>query len=58
MTKDQKIYTYLTELRASGRINMMHSGRYLEREFGLTPREAKAAVIHWMTTFKREKSNA
>jgi len=54
MTKDEKIYAYLTKLRASGRINMMHSGRYLEREFDLTPREAKAAVIHWMTTFKRE----
>ena len=51
---NEKIYNYLTELRASGRINMMHSGQYLEREFGLTRAEAKAAVLHWMKTFKRE----
>jgi hypothetical protein len=54
---NEKIYAYLTKLRASGRINMMHSGQYLEREFGLTPREAKTAVLHWMTTFKREKQS-
>jgi hypothetical protein len=58
MIMNEKIYAYLTKLRASGRINMMHSGQYLEREFGLTPREAKTAVLHWMTTFKREKTNA
>ena len=55
---NEKIYAYLTKLRASGRINMMHSGQYLEREFGLTRAEAKTAVLYWMTTFKREKTNA
>jgi hypothetical protein len=51
---DQKIYDYLTKLRASGRVNMMHSGKYLQRDFDLSPAEAKAAVLHWMKTFKRE----
>lgn len=54
---NEKIYNYLTELRASGRINMMLSGQYLERKFGLTRAEAKAAVLHWMNTFKREATN-
>ena len=54
---DEKIYNYLTKLRASGRINMMHSGQYLERKFGLTRAEAKVAVLQWIKTFKRENQS-
>ena len=48
------IYTYLNALRDSGRINMMGAGVYLQRDFGLSPREAKAAVLQWINTFKQE----
>jgi hypothetical protein len=51
------IYTYLNALRDSGRINMMGAGVYLQRDFGLSPREAKAAVLQWINTFKQETKN-
>lgn len=53
---ENKINAYLTALRDSGRINMMGATPYLEDRFGLTRREAKAALLHWMATFKREQS--
>ena len=51
------IYTYLNALRDSGRINMMGAGVYLQRDFGLSPFEAKAAVLQWIKTFKREEQS-
>ena len=50
------IYAYLNALRDSGRINMLGATPYLEDRFGLTRREAKAALLHWIATFKREES--
>ena len=51
------IYPYLNALRDSGRINMMGAGVYLQRDFGLSPREAKAALLQWIKTFKRENQS-
>jgi len=53
---NEKINAYLTALRDSGRINMFGATPYLEDRFGLTRREAKAALLNWMSTFKREQS--
>jgi len=51
------IYAYLDALRATGRINMMGAGVYLQRDFGLNRYEAKMAVLQWIKTFKRENTN-
>jgi len=48
------IYAYLDALRDSGRINMFAAIPYLQDRFGLTRREAKAALLNWMATFKQE----
>jgi len=47
------IYAYLTALRDSGRINMFGATPYLQDRFGLTRKEATAALINWMNTFKQ-----
>lgn len=47
------IYEYLNALRDSGRINMMGAGVYLQRDFGLSRYEAKAALLQWIKTFKQ-----
>jgi hypothetical protein len=53
----QQINAYLTALRDSGKVNMMGATPYLQDRFGLTRREAKAALLTWITTFKQgEKS--
>jgi len=47
------IYAYLTALRDSGQINMFGATPYLQDRFGLTRKEATAALINWMNTFKQ-----
>ena len=47
------IYAYLTALRDSGRINMFGATPHLQDRFGLTRKEATAALINWMNTFKQ-----
>ena len=54
---ENKINAYLIALRDSGRINMMGAGAYLQRDFGLSRYEAKAAVLQWIKTFKRENQS-
>ena len=44
---------YLVELRDSGETNMWGAAPYLEREFGLTRREAKDILIKWIESFKQ-----
>ena len=39
---------YLKELRDDGSVNMMGAGPYLQREFGVTRREARDIVLYWM----------
>ena len=47
------IYAYLTALRDSGRINMFGATPYLQDRFVLNRKEATAALINWMETFKQ-----
>ena len=47
------IYAYLNALRDSGRINMMGATPHLQDRFGLTRKEAKAALLNWIATFKQ-----
>ena len=52
----KEISEYLDELRQSGVTNMFGAGAYVEREFGLNKREARAAVVHWMKNFGKNES--
>lgn len=51
----ETIYKYLEALRDSGAINMWGAGAYLERDFGLTRREAKAALLDWFESFNTQE---
>ena len=42
---------YLDALRESGVTNMFGAGSYLAAEFGLSRKEAKDVLVHWMNTF-------
>ena len=46
-------FEYLVELRDSGETNMWGAAPYLEREFGLTPQEARDILIKWIESFKQ-----
>jgi len=50
-----EVSNYLDGLRQSGVTNMFGAAPYVERDFGLSPKEAKEATVHWMRNFKREK---
>jgi hypothetical protein len=41
-------FEYLDELRLSGETNMFGAGAYLQDEFGLDRREARAILMEWM----------
>jgi hypothetical protein len=51
----EEIFKYLQDLRDSGAINMWGAGAYLEDEFGLTRREAKAVLLEWFESFNKQK---
>ena len=48
--KDE-VFEFLDRLRESGQTNMFGSAFYVEEEFGLDRKEAKAFVLEWMQTF-------
>ena len=43
---------YLLELRDSGETNMWGAAPYVEREFGVTKKEARQILIEWIESFK------
>lgn len=42
---------FLDNLRASGATNMFGARPYLQRAFGLKPKDAGAILVYWMRTF-------
>jgi hypothetical protein len=48
---------YLDELRQSGDTNMFGAGAYLEDDFGLDRRKARAIVSYWMQSFSERHPN-
>lgn len=48
MQNNQLYFDYLEQVRESGEINMFLAGSWLESEFGLDKREAKAVLLDWM----------
>lgn len=49
---------YLDRLRKSGITNMFGACPYLEQAFGLSRREAKMILTHWMKTFSERHKGA
>lgn len=47
----QEVFEYLDMLRESGATNMFGAGPYVQEEFDLDKREARALVSEWMQTF-------
>jgi hypothetical protein len=47
--RELEIYSYLDELRESGKVNMMGATPYLVQEFSLSEKEAKDALFSWMS---------
>ena len=45
----QQYYDYLDALRLSGVTNMFGAAPYLQREFGLSSREARDILLQWMS---------
>jgi len=51
MADKEQIFEFLDNLRESGITNMFGAGPYLEAEFDLDEREARALLVEWMKTF-------
>ena len=49
MTEEHK--AYLDDLRESGVTNMFGAARYIQEDFGVDKREARAILAEWMKTF-------
>ena len=48
---EQEVFEYLDELRESGDTNMYGAGPWIQDEFYLDKREARAMLSKWMKTF-------
>ena len=51
--EEDKVFTYLDELRDSGVTNMWGAGPYVEQEFGVSRRVSHVLLDAWMRS-KRE----
>ena len=49
----EKIFEYLDKLRESGVTNMLGAGEYLQVEFDLSKKDARALLTEWMEQFKK-----
>lgn len=54
----QEIHEYLIKLRDSGEINMWGAADYLEARFNMDKRAARDALLEWIRSFSKEKTNA
>ena len=51
-----EIKSYLDDLRDSGVVNMFGATPYLERDWGMTPKQAKEALMTWILTYGGSKN--
>lgn len=49
--------TYLDDLRESGETNMFGARPYVQREFGVSSREAQTILGYWMKSFSERHGN-
>lgn len=47
----EEMMDFLDDLRESGDTNMFGAAPYLQDEFGLERRDAKAVLVYWMESF-------
>lgn len=47
--KLQRMFSYLDNLKQTGKVNMMYSSKYLEYMFGVNSAEAKRVLLQWMS---------
>ncbi len=52
MNEMKEYFDYLVELRDSGETNMWGAAPYIQREFGVTYKEAKDILLAWIESFK------
>ena len=50
-----ELYTWLDDLRASGKVNMMSAPQMMESRFGFTPEEAKMNFYQWTQHLQRDE---
>ena len=53
MNEMKEYFDYLVELRDSGETNMWGAAPYIQREFGVTYKEAKDILLAWIESFKK-----
>jgi len=51
-TMKDDVYTFLNDIRESGETNMFGATPYIQREFGIEKKEARAWLSSWMKDFK------
>jgi hypothetical protein len=47
------VFTYLEDLRVSGKTNMFGAVPYLERDFGMPRAKAREALAQWMAEYEK-----
>jgi hypothetical protein len=52
---DEEVFSYLNDLRDSGKTNMFGAAAYIEKDFGLDKRKAKEILVKWMKSFNEGK---
>ena len=55
MVSRNEVFTFLDQLRASGKVNMFEAPRHLEHRFDMTPEEAKMDFFQWTQHLQRDE---
>lgn len=55
---NQEHKKFLDDLRESGKTNMFGAAPYLEAEFDLERKEAKAVLMEWMDSFREAEAES
>ena len=54
MINKDKVFKFLFELQVSDHApNMLNSGIYVQKRFGLTQKEAHPIVLEWLTNYEK-----
>lgn len=57
MSDVREEFLFLNQLRQSGKTNMFGATPYVQEEFGLDRREAKAVLMEWMAWTEEDDNN-
>jgi len=48
---EKRVFEYLDDLRESGVVNMFGATPYIQKEFGVSKKEARELLLNWMKQF-------